>query len=168
MSIVIFKCQLQVTIWYRGRFSKLKVVLIFDQFPLQVSVFLNVSKFSLCWRLWTKIASKQFFIYFPPFSPPFLKFLSFFLISDNLGLLADRLIGPFDIEAVVDPIGVKISDAIMNFQNSGYEVTSKVFEDCGRPRLQKRQVNILLFAYKVLHNCLNFLYLGEKFVFLMK
>ena len=87
---------------------------------------------------------------------PFLKFLSFFLISDNLGLLADRLIGPFDIEAVVDPIGVKISDAIMNFQNSGYEVTSKVFEDCGRPRLQKRQVNILLFAYKVLHNCLNF------------
>ena len=84
---------------------------------------------------------------------------------DNLGLLADRLIGPFDIEAVVDPIGVKISDAIMNFQNSGYEVTSKVFEDCGRPRLQKRQV---LFTYKVLHNCLNFLYLGEKFVFLMK
>ena len=55
--------------------------------------------------------------------------------------MADRLIGPFDIEAVVDPIGVKISDAIMNFQNSGYEVTSKVFEDCGRPRLQKRQVN---------------------------
>ena len=70
----------------------------------------------------------------------FVLILPFFLISDNLGLLADRLIGPFDIEAVVDPIGVKISDAIMNFQNSGYEVTSKVFEDCGRPRLQKRQV----------------------------
>ena len=67
-----------------------------------------------------------------------LLFLFFF--PDNLGLLADRLIGPFDIEAVVDPIGVKISDAIMNFQNSGYEVTGKVFEDCGRPRLQKRQV----------------------------
>ena len=132
-------------------------------------IFLNVSKFSPCWCFWTKIALFHFFIYFPPFSPPFLKFLSFFLISDNLGLLADRLIGPFDIEAVVDPIGVKISDAIMNFQNSGYEVTSKVFEDCGRPRLQKRQVNILLFAYKVLHNCLNFLYLlGEKLVFLMK
>ena len=66
------------------------------------------------------------------------KYLSFF--PDNLGLLADRLIGIFDIEAVVEPIGVKISDAIMNFQNSGYEVTGKVFEDCGRPRLQKRQV----------------------------
>merc|ERR1719510_2143051 len=66
---------------------------------------------------------------------------------DHLGLLADRLIGPFDIEAVVDPIGVKISDAIMNFQNSGYEVTGKVFEDCGRPRLQKRQVNSYGYAY---------------------
>merc|ERR1719414_43164 len=66
---------------------------------------------------------------------------------DNLGQLADRLTGPFDIEAVVDPIGVKISDAIMNFQNSGYEVTSKVFEDCGRPRLQKRQSTSYGYAY---------------------
>ena len=66
---------------------------------------------------------------------------------DHLGQLADRLIGPFDIEAVVDPIGVKISDAIMNFQNSGYEVTSKVFEDCGRPRLQKRQVIMYCILY---------------------
>ena len=48
--------------------------------------------------------------------------------------------GPFDVEAVVDPIGVKISDAIMNFQNAGVEVTEKVFQDCGTPRLQKRQV----------------------------
>ena len=41
---------------------------------------------------------------------------------------------------MVDPIGVKISDAIMNFQNSGYEVTSKVFQDCGTPKMQKREV----------------------------
>jgi len=66
---------------------------------------------------------------------------------DNLGQLADRLTGPFDIEAVVDPIGVKISDAIMNFQNSGYEVTGKVFEDCGRPRLQKRQSGSNAYGY---------------------
>ena len=64
--------------------------------------------------------------------------------------MADRLIGPFDIEAVVDPIGVKISDAIMNFQNSGYEVTSKVFEDCGRPRLQKRQVHTTIYIQSTL------------------
>ena len=65
-------------------------------------------------------------------------FFDFF--SDNLQILADRLTGPFDIEDVVDPIGVKISDAIMNFQNSGYDVTTKVFADCGQPRIQKRQV----------------------------
>jgi glypican 6 len=50
------------------------------------------------------------------------------------------MMGPFDVEAVVDPIGLKISDAIMNFQGSGFEVTAKVFQDCGTPKLQKRQV----------------------------
>lgn len=35
----------------------------------------------------------------------------------------------------------------MNFQNSGYEVTGKVEEDCGRPRLHKRQVNFLSILY---------------------
>ena len=57
--------------------------------------------------------------------------------------------GPFDIEDVVDPIGVKISDAIMNFQNSGYDVTTKVFADCGTPRIQKRQVSYPIVSYNV-------------------
>ena len=48
----------------------------------------------------------------------------FFL--DNLISVGERLIGPFNIEAVVEPIDIKISDAIMNFQESGYEVTQKV------------------------------------------
>ncbi len=64
----------------------------------------------------------------------------FFFFPDNLQILSDRLVGPFDIEAVVDPIGVRISEAIMNFQDSGYEVTSKVFQNCGTPRRDKRQV----------------------------
>ena len=50
--------------------------------------------------------------------------------------------GPFDIEEVVDPIGVKISDAIMNFQRSGFEVSEKVKQECGTPRIQKREVTI--------------------------
>jgi len=58
---------------------------------------------------------------------------------DNLRELADRLKGPFDIEEVVDPIGVKISDAIMNFQRSGYEVSERVKQECGTPRIQKRE-----------------------------
>ena len=68
--------------------------------------------------------------------------------AENLQILSDRLVGPFDIEAVVDPIGVKISDAIMNFQNSGYDVTSKVFQDCGTPRLEKRAVSTVNFQIK--------------------
>ena len=74
------------------------------------------------------------------FSFGFALTISSFSFSEHLQILSDRLLGPFDIEAVVVPIGLKISDAIMNFQNSGYEVTAKVFQDCGTPRLQKRQV----------------------------
>ncbi len=40
--------------------------------------------------------------------------------------LAERLEGPFNIESVVDPIDVKISDAIMNFQENSEAVTTKV------------------------------------------
>ena len=63
--------------------------------------------------------------------------------SDSVQSLSERLVGPFDIEDVVDPIGVSISEGIMNFQNSGYDITGKVFQDCGTPRLQKRQVRWL-------------------------
>lgn len=41
--------------------------------------------------------------------------------------VADRLLGPFNIELVVDPIDIKISDAIMNFQENGYEISQKVY-----------------------------------------
>lgn len=46
---------------------------------------------------------------------------------DALMKVADRLLGPFNIELVVDPIDIKISDAIMNFQENGYEISQKVF-----------------------------------------
>ncbi|XP_074658464.1 glypican-6-like [Tubulanus polymorphus] len=58
---------------------------------------------------------------------------------DALMSLAERLEGPFNIEAVVDPINVKISDAIMNFQENSGEVSSKVFAGCGQPRLSGRR-----------------------------
>ena len=51
------------------------------------------------------------------FSPP-----------DEMMKVAERLEGPFNIEAVVDPIDVKISNAIMNFQENGEIVTTKVRE----------------------------------------
>lgn len=43
--------------------------------------------------------------------------------------VADRLEGPFNIESVIEPLDVKISDAIMNFQENSEAVTSKVRAD---------------------------------------
>uniref|UniRef100_W8BCM0 Glypican-6 n=2 Tax=Ceratitis capitata TaxID=7213 RepID=W8BCM0_CERCA len=49
--------------------------------------------------------------------------------------VAERLLGSFNIVMVVEPINIKISEAIMNFQESGQSITSRVFEGCGRPTL---------------------------------
>jgi hypothetical protein len=54
------------------------------------------------------------------FFPETLKSFCSFLVS-LLGL-TDRLIGPFNVELTIEPISIKISDAIMNFQESGFQV----------------------------------------------
>lgn len=46
-------------------------------------------------------------------------------------LVAERLEGPFNIESVMDPIDVKISDAIMNMQENSMQVSQKVNEPRG-------------------------------------
>lgn len=48
--------------------------------------------------------------------------------------LTEKLEGPFSFEAVVDPIDVKISDAIMNMQDSSLDIKQKVFSGCGSPK----------------------------------
>lgn len=58
---------------------------------------------------------------------------------DALDQLVDRLKGPFNIEIVVNPINIKISEAIMNFQESGAQVSHKVFQGCGKPKLGHRR-----------------------------
>ena len=45
---------------------------------------------------------------------------------DELLKVGKRLQGPFNMESVVRPINVKISDAIMNFQESAETVSTKV------------------------------------------
>lgn len=47
---------------------------------------------------------------------------------DALLLLSSRLETSFNIESVVDPIDIKISEAIMNFQENGIVVSQKVRE----------------------------------------
>uniref|UniRef100_A0A2K5QLV7 Glypican 4 n=1 Tax=Cebus imitator TaxID=2715852 RepID=A0A2K5QLV7_CEBIM len=53
---------------------------------------------------------------------------------DAMLMVAERLEGPFNIESVMDPIDVKISDAIMNMQDNSVQVSQKVFQGCGPPK----------------------------------
>uniref|UniRef100_H3D8Y7 Glypican 6a n=1 Tax=Tetraodon nigroviridis TaxID=99883 RepID=H3D8Y7_TETNG len=55
------------------------------------------------------------------------------LFIDAMLLVAGRLGGPYNIEMVVDPIDIKISDAILNMQENSMQVSAKVFQYCGQP-----------------------------------
>ncbi|XP_055062150.2 glypican-6a isoform X2 [Misgurnus anguillicaudatus] len=56
------------------------------------------------------------------------------LFIDAMLLVADKLEGPFNIEAVMEPIDVKISEAIMIMQDNSMQVSAKVFSGCGKPK----------------------------------
>lgn len=58
---------------------------------------------------------------------------------DIMDKVAERLLGPFNIEMVVEPIDIKISEAIMNFQENGHEISQRVFSGCGKPLLGRRR-----------------------------
>ncbi|XP_041051519.1 glypican-4 [Carcharodon carcharias] len=53
---------------------------------------------------------------------------------DAMLMVAERLEGPFNIESVMDPIDVKISDAIMNMQENSMQISQKAFQGCGKPK----------------------------------
>lgn len=48
--------------------------------------------------------------------------------TDAMVNVAERLENPFNIENVVQPVTYKVSDAIMNFQESGVEISDKVWQ----------------------------------------
>ena len=53
--------------------------------------------------------------------------LSFlYSVTDAMLLVAQRLEGPFNIESVMEPIDVKISEAIMNMQDNSVQLSYKV------------------------------------------
>ncbi|XP_055763971.1 glypican-6-like isoform X2 [Salvelinus fontinalis] len=60
--------------------------------------------------------------------------LSVCVVTDAMLLVADRLEGPFNIEAIMEPIDVKISEAIMTMQDNSMTVSAKVFQGCGQPK----------------------------------
>ncbi|KAM3625404.1 uncharacterized protein V6R79_011555 [Siganus canaliculatus] len=53
---------------------------------------------------------------------------------DAMLLVAERLQGPFNIEAVIEPVDIKISEAIMTMQDNSMQVSAKVFQGCGPPK----------------------------------
>lgn len=48
------------------------------------------------------------------------------VMTDAMLLVAQRLEGPFNIESVMEPIDVKISEAIMNMQDNSAQVSYRV------------------------------------------
>lgn len=52
---------------------------------------------------------------------------------DAMLLVTERLEGPFNIESVMEPIDVKISEAIMNMQENSMQLSYQVFQGCGQP-----------------------------------
>ncbi|XP_053601868.1 glypican-6 [Plodia interpunctella] len=54
---------------------------------------------------------------------------------DAVDKVGDRLLGPFNIAMVVEPIDIKISEAIMSFQEHNQEISKKIFSICGQPVL---------------------------------
>ncbi|XP_063992834.1 glypican-6 [Diachasmimorpha longicaudata] len=58
---------------------------------------------------------------------------------EAVGKVAERLLGPFNIEMLVRPINLKISEAIMNFQENSQDVSQRVFSGCGRPVLGRKR-----------------------------
>ncbi|XP_069749707.1 glypican-4-like isoform X2 [Narcine bancroftii] len=53
---------------------------------------------------------------------------------DAMLMVVERLEGPFNIESVMDPIDVKISDAIMDMQENSMQISQKAFQGCGKPK----------------------------------
>ncbi|XP_076858047.1 glypican-6b isoform X2 [Brachyhypopomus gauderio] len=53
---------------------------------------------------------------------------------DAMLLLTEKLEGPFNIESVMEPIDVKISEAIMNMQDKSVQLSYQVFQGCGQPK----------------------------------
>lgn len=48
------------------------------------------------------------------------------LIAEAMEQLANRLEGPFNIESVLEPLDVTLSEAVMTLQDNGDDVIEKV------------------------------------------
>ncbi|XP_073478988.1 glypican-2 [Aquarana catesbeiana] len=54
-------------------------------------------------------------------------------LIDGLQEVAERLVGPFNVELAAESIAVKISEAIMTLQEESVQLTAQIFQSCGTP-----------------------------------
>uniref|UniRef100_A0A673AFC8 Glypican 6a n=1 Tax=Sphaeramia orbicularis TaxID=375764 RepID=A0A673AFC8_9TELE len=67
------------------------------------------------------------------------------LFIDAMLLVADRLEGPFNIEVVIEPIDIKISEAIMTMQDNSMQVSAKVLY-CSQVSVKNKNMSAFCFC----------------------
>ncbi len=60
-------------------------------------------------------------------------------MAESMLALTERLAGNFNLETTVLPLDISISSAIMNLQESGFQVTQRAFGLCGQPKVVGRR-----------------------------
>lgn len=76
-------------------------------------------------------------LYFPLFA------CSCVCVLDAMLSLVEKLEGPFNFESVIDPIDVKISEAIMNMQENSMQISQKVGDCSGYFIIQPIIINFI-------------------------
>ncbi|KAF8785454.1 Glypican-6 like protein [Argiope bruennichi] len=89
------------------------------------------------------------------FSSMFDDLEKYYATGDSLINLVSRLENSYNIESVLEPIDIKISESNHELQENGVAISKKLFHKCGKPRLGKRDLSdqeIPLEKLKFLHN----------------
>lgn len=74
----------------------------------------------------------------------------------SLAELANKLTKSYNFDTIVEPLDVQISEAIMNFQENGKNISDYVFSICGRPSQNRLNNNLAASSIRTnpigLHN----------------
>ncbi|KFP92164.1 Glypican-1, partial [Apaloderma vittatum] len=69
-------------------------------------------------------------------------------LMDSLIVVADRIDGPYNVDAVIGTIHMRISEAISNLQENKDSITAKVFQGCGNPKISIKGSSSFLMEKK--------------------
>ena len=89
------------------------------------------------------------------------------VFSESLLSLIERLSGPFNVEMTIDPLSIKISDAIMNFQEAGFQVIIVCFSQAKDKKSYRKIVIVCNEAILLLKSSFFILKNTELLLFLV-